>query len=107
MKKQIKQFFSLVLSMAFVMAAAFTFGFLIVWLVITLTGYQPKSIVQLENWEHGVALCGEEGKGTVVDEDFISINRNGIYLLVNDGHHGDPELVQLYKKALVHCARYE
>lgn len=71
-------------------------------------------IVSLDDWGHGVALCGDEvgadhavnGVATVAEDDFIWIYRSNVSMLVNDGHQGDPQVLALFKKAKAHCAQY-
>lgn len=97
-----RQVVNMVLSILFILAVAATVGGLIVGACVHIIG--NPGTVALDDWGHGIAICGEEEVPTVVSEDdFTMVARDTYLVLVNTGHEGDPEVQQLMLKAKAYC----
>lgn len=102
MNEKVKEVVNMVLSILFIFVVGATIGGIIVGACVHIT--RAHGTVMLDDWEHGVAICGEEEVPTVVAEaTFTVVTRNTYMLLINDGHQGDPQVLTLAKKAKAYC----
>ena len=80
---------------------------LIVWHVVIFVfiSRQMESTVTLDSWQHGIAICekGENRLHTVTNEEFSAVQTKNFFILVNEGHQGDPQFQNLYRRAQVVC----
>jgi hypothetical protein len=78
-------------------------GFVIVFVITMFLFGCNKGIVTLEGYPEAVAFCGYD---MVLNFDgSTTIQRDGIHLVVNDGHLKDREVKLLFEKAKVECAK--
>ena len=106
----LKKIVKMLASFVAIMFLSFMVGMAVVGLLVGLVRYVKgdtgNGIIIMEGFSDGVALCGEEGAGTQAEDDFVAINRSGVYMMVNADAVPDPKVPQLWVKALRECAKY-
>ena len=71
--------------------------------------FNPKGIVAIEGFEHGVALCEKPGEGVQKEMYMggVTVWNNGhATFIVNEGHENDEEVKALEVAALIECSKY-
>jgi hypothetical protein len=65
-----------------------------------------RGIVILDGYEHAVGMCGmasHSDEAIIIGTEGTLVTGKGFYLVVNEGHTNDKEIVNLKALALVTC----
>lgn len=91
-----------------VIAASFIVVLFVLWLVGPCAARLNKEngIVILPGYEHAVGMCGTPSlteEAIVIGNEGVILNEKTFYLIVNEGHTADKELINLKALTLVEC----
>lgn len=92
----------------FAIIAGILFGALTVAAVAVFGRAPGSNVVALDGWEHGVAICEKIRPATAEYKEDIGafVQRGGVFYVVNDGHIGDAQTLQLVKLAVPYCRQW-
>ena len=72
-------------------------------LLAVVCGCTNEDIVILEGFEHGVCFCERTYKSVLHLDESTVAQTGEFFIVVNAGHEGDPEVVELAKLAHKVC----
>ena len=69
-------------------------------------GVKDNGIITLAGYEHAVGMCGiasHSDEAIIIGTDGTLVSGKDFYLVVNEGHTNDKEIINLKALALVMC----